>query len=231
MSFNDLWMILRTQFSDFGSHGIALLLLNVIMAILMSLLVFIAYRLTYTGTAFSKKFMISLGMMTLVTTVIMNVISNNVALSLGMVGALSIIRFRTAVKDVRDATYIFWCIGIGICCGVSMYAQALFGSAAILLFLLVMGQVRDEGKYLLIVKCNKEAQNHVQTAILKYYAKSAHLRVQNASGETGDLIYEVSSRAVKRAAAVHGTTIMDLLLNVEGVLSIDLVQQTEDISR
>ena len=66
---------------------------------------------------------------------IMSIISNNIALSLGMVGALSIIRFRTAVKDVRDATYIFWAIAAGIGCGVSQYALIVIGSAFLLLFL------------------------------------------------------------------------------------------------
>lgn len=231
MFFEKIFTVLQEQFSSFGTDDMALLLLNVIMALLMSLLVFLAYKLTYTGTAFSKKFMISLGMMTLVTTIIMNVISNNVALSLGMVGALSIIRFRTAVKDVRDATYIFWCIGIGICCGVSMYAQALFGSIVILLFLLVMGQVRDDGKYLLIVKCSMQTQRTAQSIVQKYYEKAAHMRVQNASNQMGDLIYEISSRGVQQAQKKHGVSILELLLQTEGVTSADLVQQTDDISR
>lgn len=231
MSFTELWNTLVTQFTDFSDGGLELLLLNAVMALLMSCIVFLAYRLTYTGTAFSKKFMISLGMMTIVTTIIMNVISNNVALSLGMVGALSIIRFRTAVKDVRDATYIFWCIGLGICCGVSMYAQALFGSLILLVFLLVAGQVRDEGKYLLIIRSERAAQGRAETAVAKYYENAAHLRVQNGSAERGDLIYELSARAVRAAQKRHGASITELLLNTDGVESVDLVQQTDDISR
>ncbi len=231
MSLSVFWETLTSQFSDFGSGGLELLLLNVLVALLMSGIVFLAYRLTYTGTAFSKKFMISLGMMTLVTTIIMNVISNNVALSLGMVGALSIIRFRTAVKDVRDATYIFWCIGVGICCGVSMYAQALIGSVVIFIFLLVAGQVKDEGKFLLIIRCEREAQNRAGLEVKKYYEGSARMRVQNGSADKGDLIYEVSARAVKRAEKKHGTSVIELLLKTAGVQSADLVQQTDDISR
>lgn len=77
------------------------------------------YKISYVGTAYSRKFNISIGTITIITAMIMSIISNNIALSLGMVGALSIIRFRTAVKDVRDATYIFWAITqIGIGCGV-----------------------------------------------------------------------------------------------------------------
>ena len=231
MSWIVFWETLQTQFTDFATGELELLLLNAVMALLLSCIVFLAYRLTYTGTAFSKKFMISLGMMTLVTTTIMNVIANNVALSLGMVGALSIIRFRTAVKDVRDATYIFWCIGLGICCGVSMYAQALFGSLIILVFLLAAGQVRDEGKYLLIVRSERDAQGRAEAAVKKYFENAAHLRVQNASAQNGDLIYEISVRAARAARKKHGTPITELLLKTEGVESADLVQQTDDISR
>jgi len=231
MSWTTLWETLILQFQEFGSGGFELLLLNVVMALLLSCMVFLTYRMTYIGTAFSKKFMISLGMMTLVTTIIMNVIANNVALSLGMVGALSIIRFRTAVKDVRDATYIFWCIGLGICCGISKYAQALVGSFVIMAFLLIAGQVRDEGKYLLIVRFEQSAQGRVETAVRKYYDKGARVRVQSGAPQGGELIYEVSARTVKAALKKHSSSITELLLKTEGVASADLVQQTDDISR
>ena len=83
-----------------------------------------AYRFSHSGAVYSARFNVSLLMMTLITTMIMNVIGNNISLSLGMVGALSIVRFRTAIKDTRDTAYIFWCIAVGICCGVSYYALA-----------------------------------------------------------------------------------------------------------
>lgn len=231
MSWTKLWSTLTTQFTSVKGGGWVLLLVNVLVALIMSGIVFLAYRLTYTGAAFSKKFMISLGMMTLVTTVIMNVISNNVALSLGMVGALSIIRFRTAVKDVRDATYIFWCIGIGICCGVSMYAEALIGCVVIFLFLLIAGQVRDEGRFLLIIRCTLYAQGRAQNVVKTFFENAALLKVQNGSADRGDLIYEMSARAVKRALFKNGTSIIYLLLDTDGVESADLVQQTDDITR
>lgn len=219
------------SFQKLGTTELMLLLLNVIMAIAMSLVVFLAYRITYRGVAFSKKFMISLGMMCIVTTIIMNVISNNVALSLGLVGALSIIRFRTAVKDVRDATYIFWCIGIGICCGVSMYAQAAIGTAAIFLFLIAWGQTRSDGKFLLVVKSNAEAQGNVEAAVKGYFNKHAHMRARNSRHDQVDFIYELGHRDVIKAQDRHSISIAETLLKLEGVMSADLVQQNDDISR
>ena len=211
--------------------SMTVLLLNSLAALLVSCLIFLAYRLTYTGTAFSKKFMVSLGMMTLVTTIIMNVIANNVALSLGMVGALSIIRFRTAVKDVRDATYIFWCIAVGVACGVSMYAQALIGSLVLLVFLVVCGQVRDDGRFLLVVRASADAHSRVKAAVNSYYKHAVRLKAENMSGSRGDLIYEISAGSVKRSDARHGSSICEELMGIDGVESADLVQQTDDISR
>lgn len=226
------WNSIATTLSATGSvDNMIVLLLNSVVALLINCIIFLAYRLTYSGTAFSKKFMVSLGMMTLVTTIIMNVISNNVALSLGMVGALSIIRFRTAVKDVRDATYIFWCIAVGVACGVSMYAQALIGSVILLIFLVLCGQVRDEGKYLLVVRASAAAHGRTKSTVDSYYRSSARLKSENMSGTTGDLIYEIGAQNAKRGAARHSRSICEELMQIDGVESADLVQQTDDISR
>ena len=91
--------------------------------------IYLSYYVTHAGTVYSRKFNTSLLTLTVLTATVMTVIGNNIALSLGMVGALSIVRFRTAVKDSRDATYIFWTIVVGICCGVGDYTVAIAGSS------------------------------------------------------------------------------------------------------
>ena len=78
------------------------------------------YYVAHAGTVYSRKFNVSLVVLTVLTSTVMTVIGNNIALSLGMVGALSIVRFRTAIKDSRDTVYIFWCIVAGIACGVGI---------------------------------------------------------------------------------------------------------------
>ena len=87
------------------------------MAAVLGLVIYLSYWITHAGTIYSRKFNVSLIMLTVLTCTVMLVIGNNVALSLGMVGALSIVRFRTAIKDSRDTIYIFWAIVVGICCG------------------------------------------------------------------------------------------------------------------
>ena len=130
--------------------------LNMAVALALGLVIFLSYRFSHSGAVYSAKFNVSLLMLTMVTTMIMNVIGNNIALSLGMVGALSIVRFRTAIKDSRDTTYIFWCIAVGICCGVSYYALGAIGTGFIFLMLLFMGSVKSNDRYLLIILAYRE---------------------------------------------------------------------------
>jgi len=100
-----------------GSLTVRQIVSNISIATLLSFGIFISYWYTHVGTAYSKKFNVSLVTLTILTSTVMIVIGNNIALSLGMVGALSIVRFRTAIKDSRDTTYIFWAIIVGISTG------------------------------------------------------------------------------------------------------------------
>lgn len=223
--------IVTNYMNSMSAGGVLQFTLNMVAALVLSLFVMLMYKLTYNGTAFSRRFMISLAMLAIITAMIMNVISDNVALSLGLVGALSIIRFRTAVKDARDTTFIFWTIGVGICCGVSMYMQAAVASVVVALFLLVFGKTKRDGNYLLVVRGALESQSKAESAITAYFGGTANLKVRNSSTQQGDLVYEISARNVETAAKQRSLSIADALLQIEGVMSVDLVQQTDDITR
>ena len=107
------------------------ILINISASAVLGFVIFISYYISHRGTIYSKKFNASLVILTVLTGTVMTVIGNNIALSLGMVGALSIVRFRTAIKDSRDTVYIFWAIIIGICCGVGDFLVASVGSAVV----------------------------------------------------------------------------------------------------
>ena len=126
---------LRTILTESGTLTTEDIVMHILAAAVLSIAVYISYWYTHSGTTYSKKFNVSLVTLTILTGTVMTVIGNNVALSLGMVGALSIVRFRTAIKDSRDTTYIFWAIIIGICCGVGDYLVAAVGSAVVFLVL------------------------------------------------------------------------------------------------
>lgn len=101
--------------------------MHILVSVVIGLFIFISYVISHKGTIYSKKFGVTLIALTVMTGTVMTVIGNNIALSLGMVGALSIVRFRTAIKDSRDTVYIFWTIIVGICCGVGDYLVAAVG--------------------------------------------------------------------------------------------------------
>lgn len=207
------------------------ILLNNAVTIIISAFIMITYKITYKGAAYSKKFNVSLGMMTIITTFIMSVISNNIALSLGMVGALSIVRFRTAVKDVRDTTYIFWAIAVGISCGVSQYMLAAITSVVIFVFLIVMGQTKPDGKITVIVSCQLDAQNKVKSAINKHFEGSAIQKMKNADRESCEMIYEIKRHIYEKISITNQADIVERLLNIDGVINVSQTHQAEDIVR
>ncbi len=128
------------------------ILTRLTMAVIIACFIYISYRWSHDGSIYSKKFNVSLAALTVITTTVMIVIGNNLAMSLGMVGALSIVRFRTAIKDSRDTVYIFWTIVAGICCGAGDYLVAGLGSSFVFGILLLFGRIRNDSRILLIIR-------------------------------------------------------------------------------
>lgn len=222
--------LLYQALAEQGALSIPQMLLNFSAACVLCLVLFISYGLSHSTVVYSRRFAVSLVQMTLVTTMVMCVIGNNIALSLGMVGALSIIRFRTAIKDSRDATYIFWAIGIGICCGVSDYITATIGSAFIFVVLVLFGSVRDNERILLILHTDGKNQEQLNNLIRLMFAGKAKLRVYQSTGGNAEVIYEISDRMLKRAEA-KGGSIAPRLEKLEGVSSISIMRQEEEVNQ
>ena len=222
--------LLYQALAEQGALSIPQMLLNFSAACVLCLVLFISYGLSHSTVVYSRRFAVSLVQMTLVTTMVMCVIGNNIALSLGMVGALSIIRFRTAIKDSRDATYIFWAIGIGICCGVSDYITATVGSAFIFVVLVLFGSVRDNERILLILHTDGKNQEQLNILIRLMFAGKAKLRVYQSTGGNAEVIYEISDRMLKRAEA-KGGSIAPRLEKLEGVSSISIMRQEEEVNQ
>lgn len=134
------------------------ILMNISAAAVLGMFIFVSYLISHRGTIYSKKFNASLVILTVLTGTVMTVIGNNIALSLGMVGALSIVRFRTAIKDSRDTVYIFWAIIIGICCGVGDYLVASIGSTVTFFVIFILGCIKSDNRILLIVRADRAKQ-------------------------------------------------------------------------
>lgn len=211
--------------------NLATVLLNNVMAMLVAFFIMFVYKISYSGVAYSKKFNVSLGAIAITTTMIMGVISNNIALSLGMVGALSIIRFRTSIKDIKDASFIFWAIAVGIGCGVSQYALVGVGSIFILIFMLLTKQTASSGQRLLIVQGELEAQNKIESAVETHFGGKAHQTIKNVTAHSCELVYRVQEQVVKNSDKTEMVDISQRLMKIEGVIRVNLVEQQDDVSR
>ena len=214
--------------NDAGSLTLQEILLSFACAVILGAVIFVSYRFCHTGAVYSAKFNVSLWMMTLVTTLIMCVIGNNIALSLGMVGALSIVRFRTAIKDPRDTTYIFWAIAVGVCCGICDYLIAGIGSAVIFCMMVLIGNVRGNDRYLLIVRTSGTPDTRVEELMQSYYQNKARLRVKNTASQQSEYIYELSASVLNK----HGGSeeISNELYALAGVQNVNLVCQNDEIT-
>ena len=214
--------------NDAGSLTLQEILLSFACAVILGAVIFVSYRFCHTGAVYSGKFNVSLWMMTLVTTLIMCVIGNNIALSLGMVGALSIVRFRTAIKDPRDTTYIFCAIAVGVCCGICDYLIAGIGSAVIFCMMVLLGNARGNDRYLLIVRIDGSPDTRVEELMQCFYRNKARLRVKNTAQAQSEYIYELSASLLRKRGGIGD--ISNELYALEGVQNVNLVCQNDEIT-
>ena len=161
------------MFQTSGQLALQDVIVNIVMSAVLGFFIFLSYAISHRGTIYSKKFNASLVILTVLTGTVMTVIGNNIALSLGMVGALSIVRFRTAIKDSRDSVYIFWTIIVGICCGVGDYMVAAIGSAVTFFVILILGMIKNDNRMLLIIRAAYNRQETIQAYIFKTFHRKA----------------------------------------------------------
>ena len=221
-------------FENTGDLEFEAILLRMVVATVIAFFIFLSYKISHEGTIYSKKFNVSLMVLTVITTAVMIVIGNNIALSLGMVGALSIVRFRTAIKDSRDTVYIFWTIVAGICCGAGDFLVAAVGSAFAFFVLLLCGRIKNDNRVLLIIRASRANEERIEALIFQYYAHKANMRVKNTTETSVEFIYELSNRLVgqgkNRPSGKNGKTITHALYEIGGIEYCNLVQQNDEIS-
>ncbi|MBR1376582.1 MAG: DUF4956 domain-containing protein [Bacilli bacterium] len=176
MSFVDVFK--RSFIEQFtGTISVQSIILSLGTAFIISVFILFVYKKTYTGVVYSKSFSLSILLLALVTTLIIQTISSNITLSLGMVGALSIVRFRTAVKEPVDTGFMFWAITAGIMAGANLYIAAIVGSliVGLLYFICYSFGLRMGNKYLVIIKYKDSAADKVEkelSNLVKYKVKS-----------------------------------------------------------
>ena len=201
--------------TELSAISVEHLLLCVGLSFVLSLYIIFVYRLVYSGVLYSKRFALSLMVLSLVTSVVILAISSNVVLSLGMVGALSIVRFRTAVKDFMDTVFMFWAIVNGIICGAGYVLISIIASLAVgalILAVYYLGRVSQQDLYLVVVRTTGEVSFSSLSPILS----KATVKSCSSSGGIDETIVEVRLNN-KQLNTLRALT------EEAGVISVDIV--------
>ncbi len=190
---------MANDFADIFTLSISLrdVIYNLIVALFCGIIISMLYRYTYKGLNYSASFAISMIMLAMITSIVIMVIGNNLARAFGMVGAMSIIRFRTAVKDATDIMFIFFALSIGLAAGVKMYAVAIFGTLFISLIFLIIssfnfGLSRKREYLLQILSLSDDVSDTQIDDIIKKSCRKFKLINVKALGEPGNELMELS---------------------------------------
>ena len=215
-TFNDIF---RSNFLEsFSTFSLTDTLLSLGAAFLIGLFIYYVYQKTYSGVLYSRSFNVSLIAILLVTTLVISGVTSNVVLSLGMVGALSIVRFRTAVKDPMDLVFLFWALAEGILCGASLLPLALIGCPVLGVFLLVFAnRQQQDNPYLIIIRlADGETETPVES-LLKKEVRKMLLKSKTITGGVGtEVIYEIRPNG-------SNTSFLNEIIKMDGVESAVMV--------
>lgn len=192
MSLKD--MIKNSVLEQFtGTISVDKVILSLLVAFLLGVFIVYIYKKTYSGVVYSKSYSICLVLLSMVTTLIVRTISSNLTLSLGMVGALSIVRFRTAIKDPLDTAFMFWAITTGIMSGTGLYLVSIIATICLGLFF-VLGNIfifKNNNKYLYVIKYDKKIEKKVSNKLENI--KNYSLKSKSVSNGVVELTFEAAT--------------------------------------
>ena len=222
LNFQDIIKKSVLSLESFATVSYIDIVLGLICSFAIGLFIFWTYKTCFRGVVYSYNYNVSFVLMTMITTVIIMTISTNIVLSLGMVGALSIVRFRTAVKDPLDIVYMFWAISAGIAIGAAMYPIAIIGSLTFAGTLSWLSKKKIKGEtFILVVHYSAEATDEVKRTLDKLNAKLKSKTVRRG-------LIEIT---VEIRLADENTSFMTLLDSIEGVHNCSLVNYTGDYAQ
>ena len=218
MSFSDIFK------SSFLENIQSFSLLDMVLALVFSgaigLFVMLVYKKTFTGVMYSTGLAVTLLGLTLITTLVILAVTSNVVLSLGMVGALSIVRFRTAIKEPMEIVFLFWAIAVGIVIGAGMIPLAVLGSVLIgVVLLFAANRKTKDCPYLLIVRCATEAAEQQMTALVQH--ATAGFTVKAKTVQPDGIEWTAELRTARNTAV--GTEFVNQIQRIPGVTGAALV--------
>ena len=220
MSFMD--MIKKSVISEFtGTITVDKILISLLVAFVIGVFIVFIYKKTYSGVVYSKSFSLCIILLGMVTAMVIRTISSNLALSLGMVGALSIVRFRTAIKEPTDTVFMFWSITAGIMAGAGLYIVAIIASLGIgiLYFVGYMLGFKAKHQYLFIVKYDARIDETIIRQVKKL--PKTKLKSKSISKNIVELTFELELKN-------DDAKVLDNFKNIEGVTSVSVISYQND---
>ncbi len=220
MTFSDIF---KSNFLDNVTAVSGLdMVLGLGLAFALGVFIFFIYKKTYSGVMYSSGFGVTLIALTMITTLVILAVTSNVVLSLGMVGALSIVRFRTAIKEPLDIAFLFWAIAAGIVLAAGLIPLAVFGSIFIGVILLVFANHKDmSNPYIVVLRCDGYDSEQAATVFLKERTKKC--TVKSKSVQKGDTELNMEIRLKD-----DNTDFVNALSDIAGVKSAVLVSYNGD---
>lgn len=222
LGFKDLFKKSVLHLESFGTVSYIDIILGLACSFGIGMFIYWIYKRYFRGVVYSYNYNVSFVLMTMITTLIIMTISTNIILSLGMVGALSIVRFRTAVKDPLDIVYMFWAISAGIATGAKMYPLSIIGSLVFGLVIAWLSKKKTKHEaYLLIIRHTEEATDELRVLLQKLNTKLKSKSVRNGFTEVTLEINIVDDN----------TAFMKIIDNIQGVQTCSLVNYTGDYAQ
>lgn len=212
--------------SSFIDHFDAIAPLDMVLGLILSfglgLFIFFIYKKSYSGVLYSQSFGVTLIALSMISTFLIMAVTSNIVLSLGMVGALSIVRFRTAIKEPSDIAFLFWSIAVGIVIAAGLIPLALFGSIFLGLVLLFFSRTRSfDRPYILVLHVRDEILEKESFSYLKNQVEKLSLKSKTVSPEMIELNYELRLKQ-------EDTSFINELSKKDGVLHVILVSYNGD---
>ena len=209
-----------------GTISVGDMILSLIVAFVIGMFIIYIYRKTYTGVVYSKAFSLCILMLSMVTAMIIRTINSNISLSLGMVGALSIVRFRTAVKEPVDTGFMFWGIAAGIMAGAGLYVPAIVATLGIgvLYFVSYLMGFKTSNRYLLVIKYKANAHENVLKKLKNI--KKFKIRSKAIFGSEVELSLEVDVKENSKGGI--DTNLVDQFNGIDGVINASLIAYQND---
>ena len=196
--------------------------LALILAFALGMFIFLIYKKTFAGVMYSSSFGVTLVALTMITTLVILAVTSNVVLSLGMVGALSIVRFRTAIKEPLDIAFLFWSIAAGIVLAAGLIPLAVFGSVFIGVFLLIFANKKAHlNPYIVVIRCDGHESEAAATDFLKGQVQRLAVKSKTAQKGSVELNVEVRMKS-------ENTDFINALADIQGVTSAVLVSYNGD---